>query len=73
MGVFNEVIVNCPQCGEQTGLQSKASFYECSTFYPGEEIPEEIIQDLESSGQSCYHCDYYITVKVEYVKTLKVR
>lgn len=72
MGVFNEVIVLCPKCNEQVGLQSKAGGGGCSTFYSGESIPEDIIHDLEGSGQCCYHCGYPIQVRSEYVRTIKV-
>lgn len=62
MGVFEEAIVVCPYCSEETGIQTGSG--ECARYYVGRDsVPLEVLGAIEGSHR-CQQCDESYTVAV---------
>lgn len=57
MGVYNNLYVSCPRCGESLEIQSKAGPDSCSTYYDHQDIPTEVIDDIDEDGVYCNTCE----------------
>ena len=64
MGMFDTVMVDCPYCGEKTGLQSKAGRCELLE-YDLTDAPLDVMGELVSGGgwKQCDNCEGMIVVK----------
>jgi len=59
MGVFNTVYAVCPECGSDVvEFQSKAIDGCGGYFYDEEDIPEEIVRDLDGEVSACGVCGH---------------
>ena len=55
MGMFDEVVLRCPECGTEVTFQSKAG--RCALDkHPGHAVPVEIAKDIEGDTESCPNC-----------------
>lgn len=65
MGVFNSVLVRCPECAEDLELQSKAvdgcRVYNAHTAVA---LPQPIAEDISGEQVYCPHCQRTFTVRV---------
>ena len=55
MGMFDEVIVKCPKCGEMNTLQSKGGRCVLNT-YSLDDCPEDVLKGLDESFY-CSGCE----------------
>ena len=55
MGMFDSVIVNCPECGTAVEFQSKAGCCELKR-YSHRSVPQEIAIDIDGQHQFCKAC-----------------
>jgi len=64
MGMFDSVIVYCPNCGQANEFQSKAG--ECLlNEYSLNNAPPEILLDLKDEKQICPKCKKLIGITVQ--------
>lgn len=67
MGMFNEVVIPCPQCGFENSVQSKAGSCELAyQIYPDVEPADLIDADgaiFECGDDDC-ECTYQLSVQV---------
>ena len=62
MGMFDSVIVNCPNCGNEIEFQSKAG--ECRLKeYKISSVPITIAESIKDTIESCRNCGTDITLK----------
>ncbi len=63
MGMFDEVTIKCPKCGEENIEQSKAG--ECLLIpYTVDSCPDEVFEDIILNCPiSCLKCKYDITAR----------
>lgn len=69
MGLFNEVTVECPECGEIHIHQSKAGSCSLSNSSINDAEPEDqrdLINEIED-GLWCQHCSYQFSAAVRVV------
>lgn len=55
MGMYDSVVVNCPDCGKIVEFQSKAGKCEMET-YSISSVPTEIALDLDMKKETCSSC-----------------
>lgn len=62
MGLYDSVIVNCPQCGKEKEFQSKSG--DCLLeVYTLEDCPRDVIENI--NRHSPYKCDCGILFQVD--------
>jgi transcription elongation factor Elf1 len=63
MGMFDTVKFNCPQCGADQSIQSKAGpcWMEQFTVH---DAPEEVMRDLFQQHVACSNCNTVISFAV---------
>lgn len=63
MGMYDTVIVFCPNCGEELDFQSKAG--ECALFFYEEDcVPLAIAADIHGSTNECTICGTIVRVSM---------
>ena len=62
MGVYDSVIVECPNCGYDVEFQSKAGECGLKVYYPSS-VPIAIAVDLNGDTERCLYCNKYYTLK----------
>jgi len=71
MGMFDEVKVPCPKCGEINYVQSKAG--PCSLgSYEADRVPTMIAWDLDGTLVGC-SCGYTFQLDTGIVRSVRVR
>ena len=71
MGMFDYVIVECPNCSGRVEFQSKVG--DCIlTEYDEYTMPIEIAQDLNNEEMRCAHCKRYVKLNVQLFMNAKV-
>jgi len=69
MGMFDSLIVKCPDCGEEVEFQSKAG--ECMlACYSLDDCPPGILGDLDNVSEKC-QCGKFVTLKVQIRATVE--
>ena len=64
MGMYDTLVVNCPQCGSRVHFQSKAG--ECSlTEYSIFNVPAQIAVDCENDVEICPNCCKPVNLHVQ--------
>jgi len=69
MGMYDEVIVNCPVCREEVAVQSKAGPCELIT-YRGNNVPASIAEDINGEYQDCTECKQSFQVEAQIIVIL---
>lgn len=63
MGMFDSVIVKCPNCKHPVEFQSKAG--ECILDrFPDYSVPVEIAYDIDGESTMCEECSAEVTIRV---------
>lgn len=62
MGVYDRVLVPCPNCGSKVEFQSKVGNCCVSTF-PIDAVPIKIAMDLDHKYSTCNKCKRVITIR----------
>lgn len=72
MGVYDTVMVACPECGERHQFQSKSG--ECMLdVVELEDCPVEILADVNRhSPYTCFECETMFEVDLETKKSVKI-
>jgi predicted RNA-binding Zn-ribbon protein involved in translation (DUF1610 family) len=71
MGLFDRVLVACPQCGESIEFQSKAG--DCwLADYTVETMPVSIAADLDGEVERCRTCGQRVRIETEITVTATV-
>ena len=71
MGMYDTLIVKCPECGSQVGFQSKAG--DCNLYnYSVNDVPAEIAIDLKNDVSRCENCGYSCRLNVQVIKVVTV-
>lgn len=66
MGMFDELHVDCPHCGEDVEFQSKAG--DCQLHrYAVQDVPPEIAGDLNGAAEICDACGKEVTLTVQFM------
>ena len=77
MGMFDLLIVNCPNCGKKVELQSKA--WNCTLdSYTLETAPLPILADFIDYGDNtvqlgCLSCNAKLKMNIEYSANISVK
>ena len=70
MGMFDSLLVNCPQCGNQIEFQSKAG--ECSLAeYSIFNVPPEVALDCSKDVEICSKCGELVKLHVQSITTVQ--
>ena len=72
MGMFDSVMVKCPECGEEIEFQSKAGECLCEV-YPEENVPVVVAADISGEKCVCHKCQTPFTIFTELVSHVRVR
>lgn len=56
MGMFDSVMVPCPECGTFEEFQSKAGPRILATYYDPDDVPPAIAADLAGRESRCDNC-----------------
>jgi transcription elongation factor Elf1 len=76
MGLFDEVAIQCPNCGKTTTFQSKYGPCNCER-YSLEDAPLLVIADINDEGKSgrlyCEYCEVQLEVPVRFIATVQLR
>jgi len=72
MGMFDTVAVECPQCAEFVGVQSKAMGHRLTNLnlYNIENAPDDIKADIADCQCECRKCGQKFTVRAEITLTV---
>ena len=71
MGMFDSLIVKCPECKSPVEFQSKAG--ECMLAeYSVNNVPDEIALDLKDEVSQCENCGYSCRLNVQVIKMITV-
>ena len=69
MGMFDSLIVQCPECGKDIDFQSKAG--DCVLeVYGLDNCPASILGDLANESETC-ECGRVVTMKVQIRATVE--
>lgn len=67
MGVYNTILVECPECGEILEFQTKSG--SCALrHYHISKVPEEDIKGILGDSICCYKCETKVTIGKEKIK-----
>lgn len=70
MGMFDTVLVKCPNCGELNAFQSKGG--ECLLrTYTLEEAPPDVLSDVNRHSPYTCSCGVELEVRLEPITTYK--
>ena len=70
MGMFDELVVHCPLCGEIITFQSKAG--ECIlATYDIQDIPPRIAGDLDGKYEHCENCESKVSLGTHTIMTVR--
>ena len=61
MGIFNTIMVNCPNCGSKIEFQSKSGSCILATYHISN-CPEEEIEGIIGESWCCDNCGTEITI-----------
>ena len=65
MGMFDTVMVPCPQCGTKNEFQSKGG--ECKlAVYDLEDVPVDVLSDANRYPNSCSKCGIPYKIVIQY-------
>ena len=62
MGMFNTIIVECPNCGKEIEFQTKSGTKMLERYYI-DKVPEEEIQGILGQTERCYECNQIIEIE----------
>ncbi len=62
MGMFDQVVFECPECQGRIEVQSKAGRCTLENF-PAEEVPLKIALDIQGDVAHCECCDRHFTIE----------
>ena len=65
MGMFDEVWLPCPQCGEKTYAQSKSGWCQLDAF-EFDDAPARVLGDIVDEVQTCSKCGTQFSVKAKF-------
>lgn len=72
MGLFDTLILYCPNCGKAQAYQSKAGDCGLNTYY-FEDAPMEILKDIEEDDWTdCISCQTRFKIKLVHKPVFKV-
>ena len=64
MGMFDSLIVNCPNCNGEVEFQSKAGNCSLDT-YNIHNVPAQIAIDCKDDIETCHNCGKHIRLQVQ--------
>ena len=63
MGMYDSILIRCHNCEDHIEFQSKAGRCEMRTYYPHDDIPVAIVEDLDGDIASCGTCGERVAFK----------
>ncbi len=69
MGLYAEVIISCPDCGEHITLQSGAGDH---GWHTQDSVPKHIAESLNGEETWCKKCDAKLVITTTRPETLNV-
>ena len=69
MGMFDEVVAKCPNCGDTVVFQSKAGVCELKS-YPLCAMPQEVAVALNGDSEECEACGTEVIIDYPLQNTL---
>jgi len=69
MGMFDTLVIDCPECYEQVEIQSKAGRC-CMDTYNIYTVPDEILLSLRDKHIVCEKCGHIVTISFNRVINL---
>ena len=71
MGMFDELLVKCPNCNKEVSFQSKAG--ECIMHtYHIDDVPDGIAIDLDGEYMICSNCGNYVSISTQAMISIMV-
>lgn len=70
MGMFDSVLVKCPECNKDIEFQSKADECMCRT-YSISNAPNSIKGDLHGETQICDTCGHYAEIETQCIMMVR--
>jgi transcription elongation factor Elf1 len=74
MGCFDSVFLNCPRCGHEEEVQSKAGALSGVNFekYPLSHAPLEIVADIRNERIVCRECHAILKIRVAWLTSVEI-
>ena len=64
MGMYDSVVVDCPNCGRRIIFQTKAGLCELRHYRANEGLPLVVAEDLHHTSKECPNCKKHVGLQI---------